>query len=84
MRLCVLYDRAGLILAGLPLDQSSPQQDTYVPMPRPVPQEGQQVAEIDIPEHFRHFSLLDACTKLKVDTRADRPTLVLAEQHRAG
>jgi hypothetical protein len=79
MRLCVLFDRSGQILAGLPMDQPL-LLGKYMSTPRPVPQAGQQVAEMDVPEEFRHRTLLDICTKLKVDTKSDPPTLVVVEQ----
>jgi hypothetical protein len=75
MRLCALYDRSGQILAAVRLDRD-PESSRYVEGPRPLPQKGQKVAEIDVPEEFRLLSFRDACLSLKVDVKAKAPRLI--------
>jgi hypothetical protein len=82
MKLCVLYDRSGKILAAVRVDQPM-LLDKYMSAPRPVPQKGQHVADTDVPEEFRHLSFLDACTKLKVAIKTKRPVLILAQKRPA-
>jgi hypothetical protein len=82
MKLCVLYNRSGKILAAVQLNQPL-LLDKYMSAPRPVPQKGQRVADMEVPEEFRHLSFLDACTRLKIDIKAKRPVLVLAQKRRA-
>jgi hypothetical protein len=82
MKLYVLYNRSGKILAAVQLDRPL-LVDEDMSAPRPVPQKGQHVAELGVPEAFRHLSVLDAWTKLKVTTKAKRPALVLAQKRPA-
>jgi hypothetical protein len=79
MRLCALYDRTGQILAAVRLDDEL-KADGLVKGPRPLPQRGQKVAEIDVPEEFRHLSFRDACLSLKVDIKAKAPRLIGAKK----
>ena len=79
MKLHTVYNESGQIMAAVQLDQPL-LLDQYMSVPLPMAQEGQQVAEIDVPEEFGHLSLYDLCTQFKVDMNVNCPTLVFAEQ----
>ena len=82
MKLCALYDRSGQILAAVRLDEDY-RSGRFVDPPRPLPQKGQKVAEVEVPEEFRHLNFLDACLQLKVDVKAEQPGLVSAKKRSA-
>ena len=64
MKLHTVYNESGQIMAAVQLDQPL-LLDQYMSVPLPMAQEGQQVAEIDVPEEFGHLSLYDLCTQIK-------------------
>ena len=74
MKLHVLFDRSGTILAAVPLDDEDPR----VPKPRPVPQRGQFTADITVPAQYGDMSFFDVCTRMKVKRREDGAELVVA------
>jgi hypothetical protein len=64
MKLHVLYDDAGTILAAVRLGQ-----DESAPVLRPVPQAGQFSADLDVPHDCCHLDFLELCRTLCVDTK---------------
>jgi hypothetical protein len=69
MKLQVLHDAKGTILAAVDLDS---QHDG--PMPRLSPRRGQKILEVDVPSEHGKSDLATVCTTLRVD--AKRRTLV--------
>jgi hypothetical protein len=76
MRLNVLYDQAGSIVAASIDDEAD---EGGVPAPRPVPRQGQYAAEIEVPAEFSHLSFLDICQRGVVETDAREVRLRLVE-----
>ena len=74
MKLHVLFDRSGTILAAVQLDDEDPR----VPKPRPVPQRGQFTADISVPAEYGEMSFFDVCTRMKVRRREKGVELVAA------
>ena len=63
MKITALYDSEGIILAGV-VD------DGRYDLPRPKPQDGQQVGTFDVPPTFAALALDEICTTFRVDTRS--------------
>src|SRR5262245_7194351 len=74
MDLHVLFDRSGKILAAVDLRRE--QASDAVPLPRPVAQRGQRTADVAVPDEFRGLDFLEICTRLAVQVKGDRATLV--------
>ena len=74
MKLHVLFDRSGTILAAVLLDD----EDARVTKPRPVPQRGQFIADVTVPAQYGEMSLFGVCTRMKVRGRGKRAELVAA------
>ena len=74
MDLHVLFDRSGKILAAVDLRRE--QASDAAPLPRPMAQRGQRTADVAVPEEFRGLEFLEICTKLVVQVKGDRVTLV--------
>jgi hypothetical protein len=75
MRVRVLYDRSGRILAGVQLpDQPADERDR--PLPRPVPRRGQYLADLVVPAQFRDKDFFRLCKDLKVKGRDKGAELV--------
>jgi hypothetical protein len=75
MRLHVLYDRSGTILAAVQLDDEKGGEQQVPPL-RPLAQRGQFTADFVLPSDFRHLSFFEVCTQLKVAGRGERATLI--------
>ena len=74
MRVHVLYDKQGnVISAGVPLPLSH---DFRGPAFGPEPGEGQQVAELELPEEYAQTQLIHFADKLKVDVQSKVHKLV--------
>jgi hypothetical protein len=69
MRLHVVYDRSGSIVAAVRLDSATSNH------PRPVVKEGHAAAEMEVPHEHAHLSFADVCHRLKVDTSGTKPIL---------
>jgi hypothetical protein len=74
MKLHVLFDRSGTILAAVPLDD----EDARAPKPRPVPQRGQFTADVTVPARYGDMSFFDVCTRMKVRGRDKGAELIAA------
>lgn len=68
MRLHVLHDRTGRILAAVRLDSpsSAPKATGTI---RPVPRKGQLSAELDVPPEHANLEFVEVCRALRVDTK---------------
>jgi hypothetical protein len=69
MKLHVLYDRSGRILAAVHLD---PPDGEGVGELRPVPQKGQMSGDFEVPAEYAHLDFVEACRALRVDTKKRR------------
>ena len=67
MKLHVLYDRTGRILAAVHLDPASDAKGGGVL--RPVPHKGQMSADFEVPDEHAHLDFAEACRALRVDTK---------------
>lgn len=72
MKLCVLFDARGKIIAASRLDVQ-----TKVPLPRPVATKKLRTLEVDVPVEYRSQELGAICQCLRVD--AKRKKLVSAK-----
>ena len=64
MRMHVLYDSSGQILAAVELPEVVSADTLQV---RPVVKPGQYSADVDVPPDLAHLSFKEACEKLMVD-----------------
>jgi len=71
MRLFVLYDQQGRIVAATRLD---PHPRFEPPLPEADP--GQSSAELELPAEYAHLTFAQACRQMMVDTTADTPRLI--------
>jgi hypothetical protein len=72
MKMHVLYDASGQILAAVELSESASKDSLQV---RPVAKPGQNSADMDVPAALAHLSFKDACEKLVVDVAQKAPGL---------
>lgn len=65
MKLHVLFNKEGEILAAAQIDPSFPVRI------RPVPDEkaGHRVAQVYVPAEFRHFDIAGVCQRMRVDLK---------------
>jgi hypothetical protein len=77
MRLHVVYDRSGKIVAAVRLNSANSNH------PRPVVGEGHTAAEITVPKEHAHLSFSDACQQLRVHASGPSPSLKHRSQHGA-
>ncbi|OPX86363.1 MAG: hypothetical protein A4E53_03274 [Pelotomaculum sp. PtaB.Bin104] len=74
MKLAILYGAKGQILAAAPSE--SPKRQNFARYPRPVPMDGQKVAEIEVGDEFSDMAYLaERCRTLRVDTAGVEPIL---------
>jgi hypothetical protein len=71
MRLFVLYDQGGRIVAATRLD---PHARFEPALPKAEP--GQSRAELELPAEYAHFTFAQACRQMMVDTTGDTPRLI--------
>ena len=64
MKIHVLYDSSGRILAAVELSEDV---SDGTPQVRPVAKPDQYTADLDVPPALAHLSFKDACEKLVVD-----------------
>jgi hypothetical protein len=71
MKLHVLFDKNGEILAAAQRDARSPLRAS------PVPDEnaGQRTAEVHVPAEYAHYDLAGVCRRLRVDVKGKLPEL---------
>jgi hypothetical protein len=73
MRLHVVYDKRGKIVAAVNLEPADSS------LLRPVAKKGQASAELEVPKEHAHLSFADVCQRFKVDTRTKNPSLRLKD-----
>lgn len=74
MKLIILYGAEGQILAAAPLELS--EQQNLASYPRPVPMDGQKIAEIEVGDEFSDLAYLaERSRTLRVDTAGPEPFL---------
>lgn len=76
MKLHVLYDRTGRILAAVHLD---PPDGEGVGELRPVPRKGQMSADFEVPSECADLNFVAACRALRVDTK-NRKLVAIKDQ----
>ncbi len=67
MKLHVLYDRTGRILAAVHLDPAPDGEG--VGELRPIPRKGQMSADFEVPGECADLNFVEACRALRVDTK---------------
>lgn len=72
MRMHVLYDSSGQILAAVELPEVVSEGTLQV---RPVVKPGQYTADVDVPPDLAHLNFKEACEKLVVDVAQKVPRL---------
>jgi hypothetical protein len=72
MKMHVLYDSSGQILAAVELSEGVSEDTLRV---RPVAKTDQYSADLDVPPALAHLSFKDACEKLVVDVAQKAPGL---------
>ena len=65
MKMHVLYDKNGEILAASLRDGDMPVRA----QPMPDPQAGHRVAEVYVPAEYAHYDLAGICQRMKVDAK---------------
>jgi hypothetical protein len=73
MRLFVLYDQNGRIVAATHLD---PHRQFEPPRPQ-ADDSSQSSAELELPAEYAHLTFAQACRQMMVDITADTPRLVI-------
>ena len=74
MKLHVMYDQSGRIVAAVRLDADAKQsrrEGVAVPV-RPVLKRGHASADLDVPAEHSHLAFHEACQRLMVDTSGDK------------
>lgn len=82
MKLHVVYDETGQIIAAVRLDADTTTTKAHqlgrrLPGVRPVPKPGHSSADLDAPPEHAHFTFVQACQQLIVDTSDSKPRLKL-------
>jgi hypothetical protein len=72
MKMHVLYDASGEILAAVELSEGASEDILQV---RPVAKSDQYSADLDVPPDLAHLSFKDVCEKLVVDVAQKVPRL---------
>jgi hypothetical protein len=77
MKLHVVFDQDGRILAAAKLDPKAPVRA------RPMPDEDhrQRAADVDVPSDYRRQKLDAICETMMVDTRGKHPQLMTKESN---
>ena len=70
MKVHILYDRAGRILAAVHLDPPERPYGEEVGELRPVPRKGQMSGEFEVPREYAERGFVEACRALRIDTKA--------------
>jgi len=75
MKLHVMYDQTGRIVAGVRLDADESKQRDPGGMTgtvRPVSKSGHASAELEVPAEHAHLTFTEVCQRLMVDTSGDK------------
>jgi hypothetical protein len=79
MKLHVVFDNEGKIVAAARLDDEITDQFPPRPRIRPLPNQGHQVAELFVPPEHSFMDLAGVCQRLQVDVTGRFPVLKLKE-----
>ncbi len=71
MRLRIVYDESGSIVAAAAVPESDDYDAALVPLAGPR----QTAAEVEVPDDMANQDLDVICTRMRVDTTSDRPVL---------
>ncbi|MFD9816940.1 hypothetical protein [Streptomyces sp. NPDC059080] len=71
MRVHVAYERDGLIVALTDVGDQGGGISAH-----PLPMDGREVAEVDVPDEHANLSLSELAKRLRVDVEATQPRLV--------
>lgn len=81
MKLHVMYDQSGRIIAAVRLDSDvtakSDQVGRRLGSVRPVMTPGHSSADLDVPPEHAHLTFAEACRQLVVETSDSKPRLKL-------
>jgi hypothetical protein len=80
MKLHVVYDGKGKIVAAVRLDADHPTKHPNFGQLRPVVKPGHHSADLDVPEEHAHLTFADVCRKLKVETVQSSPRFTMSEK----
>jgi hypothetical protein len=87
MKMHVMYDSGGRIVAAVRLDENtaskSRQFGRRLGGVRPVMKPGHACADLDVPAEHADLSFAEACRRLMVETKAKGPYLKLADVRRS-
>ena len=70
MKLHILYDRAGKIIAAVHLDPAEQPYGEEVGELRPVPGKGQMAGDFEVPREYAERGFLEACRALRIDPKS--------------
>jgi hypothetical protein len=70
MKLHILYDRTGRILAAVHLDPAERPYGEAVGELRPVPRKGQMAGDFEVPSEYAERGFVEACGALCIDPKA--------------
>lgn len=86
MKMHVMYDNDGRIVAAVRLDENSASKSRQFGRRlggvRPIMKPGHACADMDVPAEHAHLSFAEACRRLIVETKAKGPYLKLANDRR--
>ncbi len=74
MRLEVVHDKKGKILAAVRVPDSAEEMTHHVSF---APDKGQSTAVVYVPAEHAHWEFIDICQRLRIDVRTKSPRLVL-------
>jgi len=80
MKIHVMHDKSGKIVAAVRLDEDKSNPDDRghrIAPPRPVPKPGFTSVELDVPSEHAHLSFHELCQQLRVETSGAKPHLKL-------
>jgi hypothetical protein len=77
MKLHVMYDKNGKIMAAIRLDGDGTSKNAKIGSARPVVKPGYFCADLDVPAEHAHLTFAEACRQLMVETNQTTPHLKL-------
>ena len=76
MKIHVLYDHSGEILAAVDINEEVPELRRL----RPIPQEGQSAADLEVPAEHSNVKFVDVVPRLRVNVKAHAHHLILKDR----
>ena len=76
MKIHVLYDHLGKILAAVDIGDETPERGRL----RPIPQERQSAADFDVPAEHSHMKFVEVVPRLRVNVKADIHHLIARDR----